>query len=117
MQEYEEFSHIKEGVFCMHMYPFQNDISAHHGDTKSEENASSNEGEGKSDVARLLRQIDLEYEAAKQGLTGLAFGTARHDFINARMEQVAVYQEQLATCVGEAEATRLVYDHYVNHIG
>ncbi len=101
----------------MHMYPSQNDTSAHHGGTKSEENASPNEGEGKSDVARLLRQIDLEYEAAKQGLTGFAFGTARHDFINVRMEQVAVYHEQLASCVGEAEATRLVYDHYVNHIG
>ncbi|HAE81917.1 MAG TPA: hypothetical protein DCK85_00905 [Ktedonobacter sp.] len=61
--------------------------------------------------------MDLEYEAAQQGITGLAVGTARHDFINARMEQVAVYQEQLATCVGETEATRLIYDHYAQHIG
>jgi hypothetical protein len=81
------------------------------------ESTSATGDEGKSEVARLLRQIDLEYAAALQGLTGLSFGTARHDFINARMEQVAVYHEHLATQVGEAEATRLIYDHYVNSIG
>ncbi len=39
-----------------------------------------------SEVASLMQRIDLEREAAQQGLTGLAYGTARHDFITARME-------------------------------
>jgi|GEM_PF-1193488 hypothetical protein len=101
----------------MQSLPSPSQTSAHHGDAASEANSCPEAEEGKSDVARLLRQIDLEYEAAQQGITGLAVGTARHDFINARMEQVAVYQEQLATCVGETEATRLIYDHYAQHIG
>jgi hypothetical protein len=42
--------------------------------------------ESKSEVASLMQRIDLEREAAQQGLTGLAYGTARHDFITARME-------------------------------
>ena len=40
-----------------------------------------------SDVLRLKRQIDNEYETAQRGLHGLASGTARHDFIQARAEQ------------------------------
>ncbi len=45
--------------------------------------------ESKSEVASLMQRIDLEREAAQQGLTGLAYGTARHDFIIARMERGA----------------------------
>jgi len=45
--------------------------------------------ESKSEVASLMQRIDLEREAAQQGLTGLAYGTARHDFITARMERGA----------------------------
>ncbi len=39
-----------------------------------------------SEVERLMRQIDLELEAAERGLYGFAI-TARHDFINARMQR------------------------------
>src|SRR5258708_34130503 len=46
-------------------------------------------GTEKSEVASLMQRIDLEREAAQQGLTGLAYGTARHDFITARMERGA----------------------------
>ena len=45
--------------------------------------------ESKSEVASLMQRIDLEREAAQQGLTGLAYGTVRHDFITARMERGA----------------------------
>lgn len=62
----------------------------------------------KSEVARLLQQIELEYEAARRGLTGLAFGTARHDFITAKMERMQQCQEQLGQLIGEHEATVLV---------
>jgi hypothetical protein len=39
-----------------------------------------------SEVARIMRQIDLELEAAQRGLYGFA-STARHDLINARMQR------------------------------
>ena len=39
-----------------------------------------------SEVARVMRQIDLELEAAHRGLHGFA-STARHDLINARMQR------------------------------
>ncbi|HEU0002398.1 MAG TPA: hypothetical protein VFQ36_15950 [Ktedonobacteraceae bacterium] len=44
------------------------------------------EPECKSEVARVMRQIDLELEAAQRGLSGYAI-SARHDFINARMQR------------------------------
>lgn len=37
-----------------------------------------------SEVARFIHQIQLEREAAERGLCGLAEGTARHAFIEAR---------------------------------
>ena len=39
-----------------------------------------------SEVARMMRQIDLELEAAQRGMHGFA-STARHDFITARMQR------------------------------
>ena len=39
-----------------------------------------------SEVARAMRQIDLELEAAERSARGFAI-TARHDFINARMQR------------------------------
>ena len=101
----------------MQNHPCQKHTPVSHGETKAQEHTSSLVSEGKSEVAQLLRQIDREYEAAQRGLTGLAYGTAQHDFINARMERVAICHEQLATQVGEEEATRLIYDQYVQRIG
>jgi len=76
-----------------------------------------NNTEHGSEVARLLQQIDQECEAAQRGLTGLAWGTARHDFITARLDRIVACQEQLATHVGEEEAVRLLVEHYVQTIG
>jgi|SRR4051812_30873414 hypothetical protein len=73
--------------------------------------------EGRSEVARLRQLIAAEYEAAVRGMTGLAQGTAKHAFIDARMNRVWHYGEQLATHVGEAEATRQVCELYVETIG
>ena len=64
----------------------------------------------KSEVARLLQQISLEYEAATRGLTGLSAGSAKHGFITARLEQIGVYHEQLVSLVGEVQATQLVIE-------
>jgi len=64
----------------------------------------------KSEVAQLLQQINLEYEAATRGLTGLSAGSVKHSFITARLEQIGVYHEQLASLVGEVQATQLVIE-------
>lgn len=42
-----------------------------------------------SEVARLLGRIREEYEAAQRGLTGLSYGASQHEFITARMENIA----------------------------
>jgi hypothetical protein len=64
----------------------------------------------KSEVTQLLEQISLEYEAATRGLTGLSAGSAKHSFITARLEQVGAYHEQLASIVGEVQATQLLIE-------
>lgn len=63
-----------------------------------------------SEIAHLLQQIDLEYSAAKEALTGLACGTAQHEFITARMERLTGYHEKLAQYVGVQEASRLLVE-------
>jgi hypothetical protein len=57
--------------------------------------------EQRSEVARLLKQIAEEYEAAQRGLTGLAFGTSQHEFITARMENMGQLHGQLQSLVGD----------------
>ena len=57
--------------------------------------------ENKSEVARLLAQIGMEYEAAQRGLTGLASGTSNHQFITARMERISDLHSSLQVLVGE----------------
>jgi hypothetical protein len=52
--------------------------------------------EQQSEVAQLLEKIRAEYEAAQNGLTGLA-QTARHSFISARVENMAKLSMQLET--------------------
>ncbi len=64
-----------------------------------------------SEVARLLSQISAEYEAeaAQRGLTGLAYGTSKHDFITARMENMGQLHSELQSIVGDA-AIALIAD-------
>jgi hypothetical protein len=57
--------------------------------------------ENHSEVARLLAQISAEYEAAERGLQGLASGTVRHHFINAKVERMSELHDSLRTLVGE----------------
>ena len=59
----------------------------------------------KSEVARLLAQISAEYEAAERGFRGLALGTARHDFITARMECICQLHTELRALVGNDAMT------------
>jgi hypothetical protein len=61
-----------------------------------------------SEVARLLQQIDLECQSAHRGLRGFASGSARHDFVNKRMENIGYAHERLIELVGPDEAIALV---------
>ena len=65
-----------------------------------------------SEVAHLRQQIETQLVAMKRGLSGLSSGSARHAFINARMERIGAYQEGLVGQLGENAATLLVYGLY-----
>jgi hypothetical protein len=70
-----------------------------------------------SEVARLRRQIELEFEAMQRGMNDFAVGMARHDFIRARMKHVSNYQDKLAEHIGDADASRVVCMLYVEIMG
>lgn len=63
--------------------------------------------EQRSEVARLLAQINREYEAAQLGLSGLAQGISQHRFITIRMERIGELHAQLRNLVGD-EAMALI---------
>ncbi|HEY0757454.1 MAG TPA: hypothetical protein VGD98_26115 [Ktedonobacteraceae bacterium] len=65
---------------------------------------------GQSEIARLLQQIDLEYNAARAALNGPMRGSTQHEFITARMERLNFYQEELSLHVGANEAIRLLVE-------
>jgi|SRR5579859_7564108 len=55
----------------------------------------------KSEVARIMQEIDTEYESAMRGMQGLAQGTARHEFITKRMENMAKHLIELGKNLGD----------------
>ncbi len=61
-----------------------------------------------SEVARILTQIQAEYESGTRGLSGLASGTTTHRFITARMERIGQLHSALENIVGEDCATALL---------
>lgn len=58
-----------------------------------------------SEVANLMHTIDLQNQAAQYALTAPALGTARHTFINARLEHIATIHQQRKSEVGWEQAT------------
>jgi hypothetical protein len=62
----------------------------------------------RSEIAQIMAQIQAEYESSLCGLTGLASGTARHEFIAARMERIGQLHNDLRDIVGEQHATGLL---------
>ena len=61
-----------------------------------------------SEVAKVRQQIQEEYEAAQRGLYGLTAGTARHDFIEAKEEQLRQRHTHLIDLVGPDEAITII---------
>lgn len=60
----------------------------------------------RSEIARILQQIEVEYRAAQHGLTGLA-ESARHAAITARMQNMGQLHRNLRAIVGD-DAIRLI---------
>lgn len=63
--------------------------------------------QNQSEVAQLKQRIVEEYEAAQQGLEGLA-ATARHDFIRRKMENMQHCHNELIALVGNAQASKIL---------
>jgi hypothetical protein len=61
-----------------------------------------------SKIAQFREQYELEYQAARQGLEGVAM-TAPHQFITKRIENMWEHFQQLVQEVGEAEAHRIAF--------
>ena len=72
-------------------------------------------GGAQSEVARLLTQISAEYEAALNGLNGLAQGVSQHAFIHARYTRMGELHKELGEVVGDQEAMTLLVNHLDNH--
>ena len=69
-----------------------------------------------SDIARVRRQLVEEIEAMERGFRGFASGTARHDFIQARMRNIGAQQEDLEKLVGKSNAVNMVCELYINTV-
>jgi hypothetical protein len=62
-----------------------------------------------SEVALLRQQIENEYLAAVNGLTGMAI-KSRHDFIAARYRRLDELHDELSVYVGHDTATKVISD-------
>jgi hypothetical protein len=65
--------------------------------------------QNQSEIARWRQQYEAEYEAAQRGLTGLAFGTARHDFITKKMENMQHCIQELTKMVGPQQTSVILW--------
>jgi hypothetical protein len=78
---------------------------------RQEQEMSDTQHQHGSEVARILSQIREEYESAKLGLSGLAQGTSKHDFITIKMENMGKLHLELEGLIGAMPAIELVADH------
>ncbi len=74
------------------------------------------EASNQSEVARIRRQIELEAEALALAMSGPAI-MASHAAIDARYRNLGKAKEELASIVGEEEATDTMTDTYKRIIG
>lgn len=63
--------------------------------------------EEKSEVARIRKQIELEYQASQRVFTDFT-PTARHEFITKRQENIGVCFEELSKLMPPEEAIAMV---------
>jgi hypothetical protein len=60
-----------------------------------------------SEVAYLRQQIEAEYTAGQQALSGLAYGISQHQFITQRLENMERCRKELVGLVGQEEASKI----------
>lgn len=63
-------------------------------------------------IAQFRERIEGEVQAMRQGMSGLATGTAQHKFIQAKIARIGEQQDQLTALVGEQQATLIVCQAY-----
>jgi len=61
-----------------------------------------------SEVAQIKEQMVAEYEAGKRGLEGLSQGTARHQFITQKTENMSRCHTRLIALVGQEQASKII---------
>jgi hypothetical protein len=66
-----------------------------------------------SEIAQLRQQIELEMDAMRYALSGFALGTARHAFIQKKLEHIGACQDSLAHHIGEDAANQIVCSLYI----
>jgi hypothetical protein len=66
-----------------------------------------------SQVAQLRANIELELIAMHQGLNGLAADTTKHEFIEAKMHHLGVFEDQLAAHIGNDQAVQFSCEAYI----
>lgn len=67
-----------------------------------------------SEVARLRESIRLSCEAAQRALYDPSLGSAKHEFITKRLENIQRVHVELETLVGADEAIKLVVETLEN---
>ena len=67
----------------------------------------------KSQVSQLRNQIEAELAAMRQGLSGLAAGTAKHQFIESKLRLVGTFEDQLARYIGGEQAVQFSCQAYI----
>jgi hypothetical protein len=70
--------------------------------------------ESLSEIAQIKQRIADEYLAAKNGLTGLAIGTSKHQFITQKMENMGRYQAELEIVVGQEQAAQIMNEVFAS---
>ena len=64
--------------------------------------------DSKSEVSQILQKIEHEYQASQRALTGFASGTARHDFIQSKTENIGKQHEKLVELLGPEQAISII---------
>lgn len=67
----------------------------------------------KSEITQLRQQIEQELVSMHLGLNGLAAGTVKHQFIEAKMQRLSMYEDQLATHIGGEQAILFSCQAYI----
>ena len=66
-----------------------------------------------SEIQRLREKIETELASMRQGLSGLAAGTAKHQFIEAKMKKLGTFEDQLAQHIGGEQAIQFSCQSYI----